>query len=356
MLNQPPSRHFDTSITDYQEPIPLSRGRQLGLGWCMAAVSGGVMLLSIAAYPLIPRVYTAEAEVMLRPTSQDGSASWDQSQRDALDDNAIQTKIQILSSDPLQTSVIEQHDLLHDPEFNSSLHPSWLKQQIYGLTWLSPWVPARMSERAQVKSALARHLTVKRDQKSYIIRFGYESNDPAKSAELTNLLASGFLADQIGRKRTSHDDLLTSLKERVDSLEAQYRADEKTEVDFAKNAGVDHAGIKASMQQQIVSLSTSLAEAHRLAVTTAAHAEVLTEAQRRGTVDSTSEALSSTMLQRLRERLVELTTGVGQGNVLSGGSNAVIANLRNGIDAENQRLVKAAQNDAASARCGQLWR
>src|SRR5271166_5923103 len=210
MLDQPAHQLRDLTL---DRPSSLrrrlrTRSRRSSIVWRMVAVSSFVLIASIATYPFLPRTYTASASVMLRPTNQEGATTWDQSVRDALDDNAIQTKIDIFRSEGLQLDVIKAHDLLADPEFNHSLLPSWLRQEAAKSAWLEPWLPEKRSDILQVKSKLVRSLIVKRERKSYLIQVGYESGDPAKAAALTNSLVNGFLADQINRKLKSHEALL----------------------------------------------------------------------------------------------------------------------------------------------------
>ena len=125
----------------------------------MALVVGGI---SVATYPVLPRKYSATAEVLLHPTNQEGGTSWDQSICDVFDDSAIQTKIDILRSDALQANVVEEHNLLADPEFNRALKPSWLRRMVNSQPWLTPWIPPQRGDLAQVRAKLASHLIVKR--------------------------------------------------------------------------------------------------------------------------------------------------------------------------------------------------
>jgi polysaccharide biosynthesis transport protein len=328
--------------------LAIGRRARRGIAWRLATVSCVVVLMAILIYPFLPRTYSATADLLLRPTNQEGATTWDQSVADAIDDNAIQTKIDILRSDPLQHDVIEKHGLMADGEFNPTLHPSWLRQQAAEFPWLAAWLPPRRSDEVQVKANLVRHLVVRRERKSYLIQVGYESRDPDKAAELTNTLTTGFLAEEIGRKRNSHEALLKTLADRATILEAQYHVDEQAEHDFMVSSGLNHIGARESMEQQLVSLSTAVAEAHRHTIETAGRSNMLSS--QHGDLDNTTEALSSPMLQRLRERLVELSTGAGAGNVPSGVSQTVLGYLRQGIESETQHLVKAAQNDAAVAQ------
>jgi uncharacterized protein involved in exopolysaccharide biosynthesis len=347
MLDQP----FDRLAAPARDKRILTSRRRhpFGVPSRLLLLSGTVLFVSAAIYPILPRTYTATADILLRPTNQEGATTWDQSVRDALDDNAIQTKIDILRSEPLQLNVIAKHKLTDDPEYNSALHPSRIRQEVETIPWLAPWLPAKQSDKLQVEMTLVKNLIVKRERKSYLIQIGYESHDPEKAAALTDSLVGAFLSDQIGRKRESHEALLAALGERVTSLESRYHAEEAAEHDFIMSSGLAHVSDRDSMEQQLLSLSIAVAEAHRRTVDTATRADMLAQ-QRGGGLESTSDALTSPLLQRLRERYVELSTGAAGQGVPVGASQAITSVLRQTIDAETQHLVKAAQNDASVAR------
>jgi uncharacterized protein involved in exopolysaccharide biosynthesis len=103
------------------------------------------------------------------------------------------------------------------------------------------------------------------------------------------------------------------------------------------------------MRKQLETLSTAVAEAKRRTAESVSRADMLVASQRTGGLESTNEALSSPLLQQLRQRLVELSTGTAGSGGPTGASGAVVAYLRQGIEGEAQHLVKAAQNDATAA-------
>jgi len=341
---------YDDVLTQIKVVRVRGPRRGLWLSVRLTAATCIVLVTSIVVYPMLPRKYSATADLLLRPTNQEGATTWDQSIRDALDDNAIQTKIDILRSWPLQMGVLEQHDLMTVSEFNPTLRPSKIRQIAADYPWLSAWLPPRRSDVALTESTLANRLVVKRERKSYLMQIGYESEDPQKAAMLTNTLVDLFIADQVRRKRQSHEEILNSLDERVASLEARYHRDEQAQHDFEVTTNLVHTEEKLSMQQQVLALSTAVADAHRRWVDATSHAEMLLAQQHGGNVDNTSEALASPMLQRLREKLVTMTTGAGPGNAPSSATTGVLAYLRQGIESEDQHLVKAAQNDVAVAQ------
>lgn len=315
----------------------------------MVLVTLVIVTVSIAAYPFLPRLYAGAADIVVRASTVEGVTSWEQTVQAQIDDNAIQTKIDILKSPYLQQVVAAEHKLLDDPEFNTALRQSWLKRLTAQFPWLTLWFPGVRDPESIVLTNLVSKLSVSREGKSYFIRVGYRSQDPSKAASLTNSLIQHFIGEQLLRKRREHEEMLNALNERATSLEARYYTDEHGEHEFAEATGLLHAGERQSATEQLRALSVSLAEAHRRSVETSGRAAML--AANRGTaIDGTTESLTSPLLQRLRERYVEAASGAGSGSTLPMGlNNTQTTRLRQGIEAEAQRLVLAAQNDAMVA-------
>ena len=163
-------------------------------------------------------------------------------------------------------------------------------------------------------------------------------------------MVKGFLDEQIGRRRETHQQILAALHASVESLEQQTHRDEQAERDFAISSGLIHIGERESLQQQLASLSSSIAEAHRRVIDATNRAKMLANMQRLGRLDATSDTLNSPMFQRLHELLVELSTGThGTSSVVYGANPTTVAGLRATLVQEEQHLVTAAQNDAAVA-------
>ncbi len=81
-----------------------------------------VLTVCALAYPVIPRRYEASAAVVLQPTDLDGQA--DRTLRQPLDENALQSEVDLITAPALADRVIEANGLRGDPEFNGA-GPRW---------------------------------------------------------------------------------------------------------------------------------------------------------------------------------------------------------------------------------------
>jgi succinoglycan biosynthesis transport protein ExoP len=344
--------------TGFDIPVvrPAIEKRRRGRGGTAGMALGVTILVttvSIMAYPHIPRWYAGSADVVMRASTVEGGTNWEQSIQAQIDDNAIQTKMDLLQSEPLQEAVIKDHGLVADPEFNPRLRPSLIRAYITDNPRFEAWFPDRPSDESEVLASLKKHLRVTRENKSYLLRVGYTSENAQKAADLTNALVQSFLAQQSDQKKQDHDSILQALRDHVVRLEQRYHTDEENMHKFEESSGLLHVGDKASWQEQLRTLSGQIAEAHRRTSDTSARAALLADL-RGSALSNTSEALSSPTLQHLRERYVELTSGTGTGTLPTGLTPALGDKLRQMIDAEAGRLVQAARSESVVALQNEL--
>jgi uncharacterized protein involved in exopolysaccharide biosynthesis len=314
--------------------------------WRTSFAALTVACIGIAAYPYIPRYYVAYAAVVVRPAAQSGSETkFTPTTREALDDNAIQTKMDVIRTQPLQRRVAERFSLVDDPEMNSRLATDPVH------VWLNRYRQPPTNLQGEVLAKLDKMLMVRREKHTYMLQVGYESKDPDKSARLTNALVEAFVADSVARKDELNARILTSLKARIALLQKVYDLSEKIEHDFMVSSGLIHRSEIDSLARQSTTLSDALAAAHAKTVSANDRAALLTNAQRTNSLDSVTEILASPLLEHLRERLVGLSTGSGFGNsvVPTGANDTVVRSLREAIAVEMQRIVRAAQGEAQTA-------
>jgi polysaccharide biosynthesis transport protein len=148
-----------------------------------------VIAIGICLWPILPRYYQAQATLIYRSPEQAGKFTF---LKQDLDEKAIQSEIDILSSAPLTAEVVKRLNLQNDREITSSL-------AIFPLDFISNAFSAT-TEIDPARSALTR-LSVQHDRRSYTIRLGYLSKDPQKSANMTATLASLYLENITDRKQ-----------------------------------------------------------------------------------------------------------------------------------------------------------
>lgn len=319
---------------------------QARFGWLVFAGTA-IALTSIAVYPNLPRSYQATSLVLLQPTDRDGQPTDDASSRNALDENAIQTYRDILASRTMLRPLVQR--FRDDPEFNPAMRPTpaWLAhlQQWFPELLHGPFAPPYLSD-VVIENNLRKHLVIQRDRKSYALKIGFASANPAKAALMANELASSFISSQVERKQRVQAELTGRLDRQVTSLEKRAHESEARVNGYRVTSGLIHRGERLAAEHQLQALSTQLAKATADAEIAEARAQSLTEMQRSGELDSAPEVMASPVIQAVKEKLMALNSSVAP----TGLGLTVMRDLKTAIGGEAKRIVRAAQIQATLAR------
>lgn len=163
--------------------MPRFKIKQFVFGFILAFAIGMIL------WPLLPRYYQAQATLIFRSPEQSGKLTF---LKQDLDEKAIQSELDILSSPPLTAEVLKRLNLLRDPEFSSS-------SSAFPIDFVSNALSAN-ADPDPAHAAITR-LSIQHDRRSYTIRVGFLLKDPRKSAEMTSLLATVYLENLTDRKQ-----------------------------------------------------------------------------------------------------------------------------------------------------------
>lgn len=224
-----------------------------------------VCLVAGVAWPFLPRRYESTAAIILRPTDEDGRLDKAQALRLPLDENAIQSEMDIIGSPTIATTVIARHRLAADPEFGDdpdSLATRLRSAAYEAMPFLSYWFGS-MGElpEGELRARLKKHLSVSRDRRSYTVKLGYWSSDPAKAAAMTQTLLTAYLEDQAARKFRSFEKLTAGLSQRVEALRAKYEDSERAIRELMSQSDLTDGVMHAALENQLSVLGKEAAEA-----------------------------------------------------------------------------------------------
>jgi succinoglycan biosynthesis transport protein ExoP len=235
----------------------VSRHRRLILGTVVAISSMAALL----GYNMTPR-YTGVASVTIDPQATrvvNTEAILEERPQDRW---TIETHLTLIKSRSFAQRLIELHNLLADPEFNSALpspeQPGVITQQLHRVTeWLSttvraqtglatPTPPEAAVERdpqSIMESAIDRvrgRLTAERAGESYAITIKFTSTDPVKAARLATQVAELYVREQLGAKQGAASRAAEWLNSRLTELRARLLESENAIASFkAENELID---------------------------------------------------------------------------------------------------------------------
>jgi succinoglycan biosynthesis transport protein ExoP len=287
--------NFLTSICRRQSPIFLV------LIPCAMAL-GFVYLLTA------PSIYTAVAKIVIdprkEPTSQQQQTMIDMT----IDPAAVPTQVEILTSDNINLSVINDLKLTEDPEFIGP--DTGLVGTIFNLISHTFHLESARSELQLQQKALARfeaRRTVRRIPQAYAIEISFQSIDAGKAARIANAISDAYVVDQLDAKYQSTRRASAWLQDRIMSLRAEASADVRALMKFRQQNNIVESGGKLMNEQQLSEVNTQLVLARAAAAEAKARLDSIQKIMSQDIPDvSVTDALKSEVIIKLRQQYLEI--------------------------------------------------
>ncbi|HEY8618274.1 polysaccharide biosynthesis tyrosine autokinase [Phenylobacterium sp.] len=285
-------------------------------GAVLLAVLLACVLLTQTATPM----YTATANVMLDTRQERVTNVEEVLSGLPADSSVVDTEVEVLRSRQLAERVVRSLELDTDPEFNSAIRkPSGLGAVIAtlkGATGLDEG-PARLSpieaqkQHERIVDVVLGHLSVKRAGLTYVINVSFESEQPAKAARIANKFAELYLLEQMEAKFEATRQATRWLNTRLDELRGQVLADEAAVQQFKIANNLLSASGTNLTEQEISNYNQTLAQARAQVAEDQARLNTARQQLARGsTGEDVGEALSSPVIQNLRNKRTEVSARV----------------------------------------------
>ncbi|MFC7334939.1 polysaccharide biosynthesis tyrosine autokinase [Rhodocista pekingensis] len=341
----------------------------------LCALLFSILVSVVIAYQL-PARYTAEAVVMLdmrRTQVVDVEAVVSGLRPEAA---VVRSEMDVISSRVMAAKVTDRLDLLNAPDFNgtaplphslfSYVDPvGWFRSlvRLVGAGAQGPAEPQTEEERrAELRERIITEvragLRTSNDGRSFSIRISYTSRDPLRAAQLANAYADTYLVDQLEAKYEATRRANEWLSSRLGELRDQVRIAEEAVTRYREEQNLVEARGGTVTAQQLAEINSQLVIARTERTQAEARlrgAQTLLQADARGA--ATSEALTSALIQRLREeesqlrrREAELATRYGPRHPTMINLQAEIRNIQEKLRDEARRIVQSLANDLQVAR------
>jgi capsular exopolysaccharide synthesis family protein len=278
------------------------------------AIFASTLLLTMQA----TRKYTATASVALDMRKENISGQQQVLSDLPTDSSVVDTEVEVLKSRQLADRVVRALNLDEDPEFNGSLRsPSGLSAVIGSIKHLfgTSIPPARHISQAQLErvhegvvSAALRHLSVQRVGLTYVIRVGFDSENPQKAATIANKWADLYLLEQLQAKFDATQQATRWLDDQLEHLRQQVLQDEAAVQQFKIANNLLSASGTTLTEQEISSYSQTLAQARaQVAEDQARLAAAKLQLGRAANGGDVGEALNSALIQGLRSQRAQVS-------------------------------------------------
>lgn len=302
-----------------------------------------------------------------------------QSEQPVLDDQGVTSQVQVVSSTEILAKVAEQLGLAKLPEFDEGANGSGLQRLLVIAGLKSD--PGIMAVEERVIRRMREKLNVYRVEGSRVIVIEFSSEDPKLAAEIPNLIADTYIASQGNAKLESNAAATEWLAPEIEDLSKRVKEAEAKVAAYRGQSDIlvgQNNSVLAT--QQLAELSSELSRLRASRAAAEATADSVRQAlQNGGSLDALPEVMSSGLIQRLRERQIQLQSEITDLSTTLLDNHPRIRALRSqltGLDAqiqsearkvlsglmteaetakarENQLLAEVNQLKAASARAGE---
>lgn len=311
------------------------------------------MTLAFIWVNTVTPTFTVETRLLLEPRNNEVS-NFDVNGTPSMPDSeTLQSEIQVITSRPLITRLVNDLNLDADPEFNPAI-----RSGMFGTPRNRP-----TDIDVVVREVLSK-LTVFQKTASRVIAINFSASRPETAASIANRLAELYIAQLIEQRAGVNNEATNWLKTQIEELRIKVRNSEAKAETFRSASGLFLTNGSTLPQQQLTDLNAQLSAAQ--ADQAEAQAK-LTNARQLlasgNSVNSAAEVLQSPLIQNLRAQEVALRAQIAQNSETLLPTHPRMmeaqANLRDlnaQIEKEVLKVIDALENQAnvAAARVASL--
>jgi polysaccharide biosynthesis transport protein len=293
-----------------------------------------------------PSTYTAESRIVIDPRRVQlfPKATFSEFQ---IDGAALDSEIELVKSESVALSVINDLGLAKDPEFLKSpgVLGALLDFASHLFSLVKPTNPLSESEATKVAlTVLSKNLLVFRVGASYNLSIEYRSGDPERAVQIANAIAEAYIAKQLEVKYEPTKRATQWLEGRIKELNQEQKLAERLVVDFKKNNNMITADGKLMNEQLMADLGPQISAAKQRISEAKARLDridaVLQDNTQMGTVADTltkqtgaslADTLNSAVASQLRTRYLELVNREASWSRKYGANHLAVVNLREQI-------------------------
>lgn len=322
---------------------------------------GSLLLTALAFFALsmVAPKYRAETRILIetresiftRPTGQQAD------DRQVIDQEGIKSQVELINGSDLLKRVIAKLDIGENAELSADAEPSAI-DRFFGQVGMGKNPDTRTRD-DYILQAIRDRLTVFAVQNSRVIVVQFSSKDPSLAASVANAIADEYVAAQQASKSQSNEDATGWLQPEIADLSKRVKEAEAKVAAFRSSSdlliGQNNAVLAT---QQLAELSSELSRVRANRAATEARAESVRSALAKGAaVETLPDVMASPLIQRLRERQVQLNNDIADlsATLLSGhprikALRSQLGDLNQQIRLEARKVLASLESEAQTAR------
>ncbi|MGX9116255.1 GumC family protein [Mesorhizobium sp. BHbsci] len=256
--------------------------------------------------------YRAETRLLIETresvyTRPDGTNDND---KPILDEEGVTSQVEVVSSTDILKQVAQKLNLSRLPEFDETADLPMLSRLLVIAGLKSD--PNEIPPEERVLTTMREKLNVYRVEKSRVIVIEFSSENPRLAAEIPNAIADAYISVQGNANIESNSAATDWLAPEIADLSKRVKDAEAKVASYRAQSDLLMGGNNSVLAtQQLSELSSELSRVRANRASAEATADSVRRAlQNGGSLDAVPEVLSSELIQRLRERQVELKTNI----------------------------------------------
>ncbi|RWC32455.1 MAG: chain-length determining protein [Mesorhizobium sp.] len=256
--------------------------------------------------------YRAETRLLIETresvyTRPDGTNDND---KPILDEEGVTSQVEVVSSTDILKQVAQKLNLSRLPEFDETADMPMLSRLLVIAGLKSD--PNEIPPEERVLTKMREKLNVYRVEKSRVIVIEFSSENPRLAAEIPNAIADAYISVQGNANIESNSAATDWLAPEIADLSKRVKDAEAKVASYRAQSDLLMGGNNSVLAtQQLSELSSELSRVRANRALAEATADSVRRAlQNGGSLDAVPEVLSSELIQRLRERQVELKTNI----------------------------------------------
>ncbi|RUU29664.1 exopolysaccharide transport family protein [Mesorhizobium sp. M6A.T.Ce.TU.016.01.1.1] len=268
--------------------------------------------LALALAWLATPHYMAETRLLIETresvyTRPDGTNNDDSP---ILDEEGVTSQVEVISSTDILKQVAQKLNLSRLAEFDEAADMPVLSRLLVIAGLKSD--PNEIPPEERVLKTMREKLNVYRVEKSRVIVIEFSSENPRLAAEIPNAIADAYISVQGNAKTESNSAATDWLAPEIADLSKRVKDAEGKVASYRAQSDLLMGGNNSVLAtQQLSELSSELSRVRANRASAEATADGVRRAlQNGGSLDAVPEVLSSELIQRLRERQVELKTNI----------------------------------------------
>jgi uncharacterized protein involved in exopolysaccharide biosynthesis/Mrp family chromosome partitioning ATPase len=311
----------------------------IGVALVVAALAFAGAWLSTPHYRAETRILIETTESPFTRTTPGG-----ESDRPILDEEGVTSQVEVITSTDLLKQVATKLGLGKLGEFDEQANMGAVGRVLVLAGLKSD--PGVLAAEDRVLKTMREKLRVYRVERSRVIVISFSSESPKLAADVPNAIADAYLAVQQGAKLQSNADATEWLEPEIADLRERVKAAETRVADFrAQSDLMVGQNNSALATQQLSEMSTELSRVRAARATADANAQGLRDAiNNGGSLDAMPDVLSSPLIQRLRERQVQLNTDIADLSTTLLDNHPRIKSLRSQLSDLDSQIRNEANN------------